>query len=470
MSLILIADDDKNLRYSFKRAIEREGFQCVEAKNGREAVERVAQDRPQVVVMDIRMPEMDGLKAFLAIKKIASDLPVIIMTAYGTTETAIEAMKRGAFEYILKPFNLNDMLVLIARAIAQNSDDVTQWVDLKQPLGAPAEVKNQLVGSSLAMQKVFKAIGQLAESDIPVLISGESGTGKELVARTIHAYSKRKGAPFLPINCAAIPDSLFESELFGHEKGAFTGAEQPKMGLLQTCDKGTVFLDEVTEIPFSAQAKLLRFLQEGEFIRIGDEKPVRVDVRVVAASNVNLKDAVDGKTFREDLFYRLNAASIALPPLRDRPEDLEETVSYFVSRFNKTSGKHFARISKQAIEALWTYDWPGNVRELENVIRRAVVVGHGDTLQREHLFPDTLDSLDKTDESLDEQLREQIRTTVIRCLDMTEEENYPLLIPLMEQVIIAEVLERVGGNQVRAAQVLGISRNTLRSRIEKFGL
>lgn len=470
MSLILIADDDKNLRYSFKRAVERKGFSCIEAKNGREAVDRVEEERPDAVVMDIKMPELDGLEAFLAIKKIAPNLPVIIMTAYGTTETAIEAMKRGAFEYLLKPFDLGEMQTLIVRALQQTSGETSQALDLKPPPEVATESDIQLVGSGPAMQRAYKAIGQVAESDIPVLILGESGTGKELVARTIHMHSARHKEAFLPINSAAIPASLFESELFGHEKGAFTGADQQKMGLLQTCEGGTVFFDEVGEIPFAVQAKLLRFLQEREFIRLGGDKPIKTDVRVLAASNGNLKDAVEESTFREDLFYRLNAASITLPPLRERKEDLEETVSYFVNRFNRDNAKEFSRLSRHAMEALWKHDWPGNVRELENVIRRAVVVGNGVTLQREHLFPDTLDHFGDKDLSLQEQLREQIRTTVVRCLDTTIDGKCPPLIPLMEQAVISEVLERVNGNQVRAAQILGISRNTLRTKIDKHGI
>jgi len=462
MSLLLIADDDANLRYSFKRMLGGKGYSFVEAADGVEAVESVRRDHPDVVIMDVRMPRMDGLSAFEEIKRISPGTPVIIMTAFGTTELAIEAMKRGAFDYTLKPYNVDEMCSMVARAarVSEKSSGAAQPApETRTPR------PNQIVGSSRKMQQVYKAIGQVAESDVPVLIQGESGTGKELVARAVHEHSTRSTRSFIAINCAAIPENLIESELFGYEKGAFTGAGDRKAGLLQSCEGGTVFLDEILEIPLSAQAKLLRFLQEGEVLRLGSNAPELIDVRVIAASNTELKDAVERKLFREDLYYRLNAMTIRLPPLRERLEDLDELVAYFVSRFNARYNKSFARVSGDLLARLRLHSWPGNVRELENVVRKAVVVARGDVLLPEHLSPETFVAAPKRDSG-----GQSLAELVDRLLEeYGESEEHPL-IPTMEQLIIARVLERAQGNQVKAARILGISRNTLRNRIEKFGL
>ena len=470
MSLLLIADDDANLRYSFRRMLEGTGYDFIEAEDGLQAVERVKETRPDVVVMDVRMPRMDGLSAFEEIKRIAPGVPVIIMTAYGSTELAIEAMRMGAFDYTLKPYNVDEMRDMVARAIRvareAGGDAAAPPIDDAAP-GTPRP--NQIVGSSRAMQRVYKATGQVTETDVPVLIQGESGTGKELVARAIHEHSGRAHKPFVAINCAAIPENLIESELFGHEKGAFTGAADRNAGLFKACDSGTVFLDEIIEVPLLAQAKLLRFLQGGEVLRLGSASPELLDVRVIAASNIDLKTAVERRMFREDLFYRLNALTIALPPLRDRLEDIEELTAYFVSRFNARYEKAFNRVSGALLAKLRAYSWPGNVRELENVVRRAVVVGRGDTLLPDHLAPDTFASPGAESSAAGEHRQLQLEALVERVIDSHEGGGRPLL-PALEELIITRVLARVDGNQVKAARLLGISRNTLRNRIEKFGL
>jgi DNA-binding NtrC family response regulator len=465
MSVILIADDDDNLRYSFQRMLDGKGYTFLEAQDGVEAVEQVQDGHPDVVVIDVRMPRMDGLTAFEEIKRIAPNTPVIIMTAFGTTELAIEAMKRGAFDYTLKPFDVEEMCAIVERALRSGSTEASAELPPEQAPPRP----HQLVGSSRAMQRVYKAIGQVAESDVHVLVLGESGTGKELVSRAIHEHSSRGTRPFIAINCAAIPESLIESELFGHEKGAFTGATDRKAGLLQACEDGTVFLDEIVELPHAAQAKLLRFLQEGDIIRLGGDAPIKLNVRVIAACNTDLREAVSKQLFREDLYYRLNMMSISLPPLRERLDDLDELVAFFVNRFNARYGKDFSRISAEVIHLLREHPWPGNVRELQNLIRKAVIVGRGEVLHQQHLFPATLQPAEAGVEPARD-LDGTIDRLVELLLSTGEGLERPPLIPTMERLIITRVLERVQGNQVRAAKLLGISRNTLRNRIEKFKL
>jgi DNA-binding NtrC family response regulator len=471
MSLLLIADDDSDLRHSFRQMLAGKGYEFIEAADGLQAVERVKEHSPDVVILDVRMPRMDGMSAFEEIKRIAPSTPVIIITGYGSTELAIEAMRMGAFDYTLKPYNVDEMCDAVARAVRvarRGLEDAAagQAEPVGEALDAPRP--NQIVGSSRAMQQVYKAIGQVTETDVPVLIQGESGTGKELVARAIHEHSTRAHRPFIAINCAAIPENLIESELFGHEKGAFTGAADRNVGLFKAADGGSAFLDEILEVPLSAQAKLLRFLQGGEVLRLGSTAPERLDVRVIAASNIDLKTAVERRMFREDLFYRLNALTIVLPPLRERLEDLDELTAYFVSRFNARYNKRFSQVSRALLKKLRAHTWPGNVRELENAVRRAVVVGRGDTLMPEHLAPETFSA--GVDPSSDEEHRMlQLEALVDRIIDGQDPRARPLL-PALEELIIARVLERVEGNQVKAARLLGISRNTLRNRIEKFGL
>ncbi|MBW2525272.1 MAG: sigma-54-dependent Fis family transcriptional regulator [Deltaproteobacteria bacterium] len=473
MSRILIADDDGNLRYSFQRMLDGRGYTFIEAADGREAVEQTRSERPDVVVMDVRMPMMSGLEAFEEIKSIDPAVPVIIMTAYGTTETAIEAMKRGAFDYILKPFEVEDMGALISRAL-QRTRQHDESIDVELPAEQPKRRRGQLIGSSRAMQRVYKAVGQVAESDVTVLILGETGTGKELVARTVHDHSRRSEGPFFAINCAAIPESLIEGELFGHEKGAYTGADQRKTGLLQAAAGGTVFLDEISEIPLGAQSKLLRFLQEGEILMLGSDKPVRIDARVIAASNRDLQAEVAAGRFRDDLFYRLNAVTITVPPLRERQEDLEGLVAHFVHLFNAEQDKAFGQVSGEAIAMLRSRRWPGNVRELKNLTRKAVIVGQGPLLLPEHFFSESFDRVEgdgsEAGAGSAAAAAPSVEQLVRHAVDMLRAEDRVDLLPRINRIIVDYVYRLVDGNQVRAAKVLGISRNTLRSRLEKYGI
>ena len=385
MEKILIVDDDADIRRAFRRNLEREDLQVIDASSGEEAIKRVAMERPDLLMMDIRMGATSGLDTLRKLRELDPKLTIIMMTAYGTTQTAIEAMKLGAYDYVLKPLDVPKLKTLIAAAL-KHARDMRQVVSY-QPLLTKEDYAEGIVGKSEAMQQVFKLIGQVSMSDATVLITGESGTGKELVARAIYHHSKRTDQPFMAINCAAIPENLLESELFGHEKGAFTGAAERRIGKFEQCDHGTIFLDEIGDMPPATQTKILRVLQNGEFQRVGGNQTLQVDVRVIAATNKDPERLVAEKRFREDLYYRLNVVRIYLPPLRDRREDISVLVDYFLQKINKPrqASAKIKGISPQALEVLQKYNWPGNVRELENVIERAAVVAHGETLMLDDL-------------------------------------------------------------------------------------
>ncbi len=373
MQTILIVDDDKSIRYSLKRMLEG-SFAILTAQNGEEALQRVRENSPDLILMDIKMPGQSGMEVLKEIKRIDPKTLVIMMTAYGTTETAIEAMKYGAFDYIIKPFPIPQMKELVEKAISLRKlmkEEVTyaQGEDEKQAEGK----EERIIGASPKMQEIYKLVGQISQSDITVLLRGESGTGKELLARAIYHHSLRSNQTFLPINCAAIPDTLLESELFGHEKGAFTGAISRRIGKLEQCQGGTVFLDEIGDMSLPTQAKLLRILQERSFERLGGMETIKVDVRFIVATNKDLETAITNGQFREDLYYRLNVVSITVPPLRDRKQDIPELVSYFLKKFNQELRKRVGGISPGAMKNILSYGWPGNVRQLENVLK----TGHG---------------------------------------------------------------------------------------------
>ncbi len=374
----MVVDDEADIRRAFRRNLETESLRIVEAEDAHDAIRQVAVEQPDLVVMDVRMAGTSGLDALKKLRELNPKLPVIIMTAYGTTATAIEAMKHGAFDYILKPLDVPKLKALVAGAL-KAARDMRQVVSY-QPLLAKEEYAEGIVGKSEPMQQVFKLIGQVSHSDATVLITGESGTGKELVARAIYHHSPRAAQPFMAINCAAIPENLLESELFGHEKGAFTGASERRIGKFEQCDKGTIFLDEIGDMPLTTQTKILRVLQNGEFQRVGGNQTLHADVRVIAATNKEAERLVAEKKFREDLFYRLNVVRIHLPPLRERAEDIPVLVDYFLQKLGKHKG-----IAPEALTLLQRHSWPGNVRELENVIERAAVMARGEALMPEDL-------------------------------------------------------------------------------------
>ena len=460
MEKILVVDDDADIRRAFRRNLESPELKVVEAASGEEAIRQVAAEKPDLIMMDIRMGATNWLDTLRKLRSLDPKLMIIMMTAYGTTQTAIEAMKHGAYDYVLKPLDVPKLKALIATAL-NNSRAMRQVVSY-QPLLSKEEYSEGIVGKSEPMQQVFKLIGQVSQSDATVLITGDSGTGKELVARAIYHHSKRADQPFLAINCAAIPENLLESELFGHERGAFTGAAERRIGKFEQCDGGTIFLDEIGDMPLATQAKVLRVLQDGEFQRVGGNQTLRVDVRVIAATNRDPEKQVAQKKFREDLYYRLNVVRIHLPPLRERREDIAVLADYFL---RKTRIK---KIATAVLEILQSYDWPGNVRELENIIERAAVVAHGDTL-----LPEDLPSEIRQPKAVvvqPEDVNATVNAAAAALFALAQQDPKFKIIPVMEREMIIRALAETNGNQVQAAKLLGITRATLRKRIAKFGI
>src|SRR5215468_9606346 len=378
MSKLLLIDDEEDVLYSFRRIFDSPETELTTASSGEEGLKLIPRFKPDLVIMDIRMGGMNGLETLRRIRQMDSKLLVILMTAYGTTQTAIEAMKLGAYDYLLKPFDVPKLKELIHNAL-KAARDMRQVVSY-QPLLEKEDYELGIVGRSEPMQQVFKLIGQLAASDATALITGESGTGKELVARAIYHHSNRSQQPFLAVNCAAIPEQLLESELFGHERGAFTGATMQRIGKFEQCNRGTIFLDEIGDMTPATQTKILRVLQSGTFERVGGNQPLQVDVRVIAATNRPLEQAVAKRQFREDLFYRLNVVRVHIPALRERRADIRLLVNYFLKNFAKEQQGTPKSVGPGVIKALEKYHWPGNVRELENIIHRALVVAKGDAI------------------------------------------------------------------------------------------
>ncbi len=380
---ILVIDDEGKMRRVLEMSLSEQGYNIYLAESGEEGIKVLQEKDVDLVIADMKMPGIDGLKVLERAKELDPDCPVILMTAYGTVETAVKAMKEGAYDYILKPFELEEMNVLVQKAL-RLTRVIRENRALKEELKGRYEFQN-IVGRSRLMQDVFKFINQVAPTASTVFIYGETGTGKELVARAIHYQSPRREEPFVPVNCAAIPETLLESELFGYVKGAFTGAHMNKIGRFETAHRGTIFLDEIGDMPMSLQAKILRVLQEKSFEKVGGTESVKVDVRIIAATNTDLKTALNKGTFREDLYYRLNVFPVYLPPLRERKEDISLLAHYFLKRYNKVFGKDIKEISPEFIELLLEHHWPGNVRELENIMERAIVLAAGSILKPEVL-------------------------------------------------------------------------------------
>ncbi len=466
MAQILIVDDDHQLRMSFERLLAAEGYDVRVASSGEAGIAAVREAIPDLVIMDVRMPGISGLEAYAALREIEPRLPVIIMTAFGTTDIAIEATKMGAYDYILKPFDIPDILRLIEKAVAAGRS-----MRARVAVGEEGEVAaaDAIIGRSPAMQELYKAIGRVAPTDATVLVRGESGTGKELVARAVYQHSQRADKPFLVINCVAIPETLLESELFGYEKGAFTGAAGRKVGKIEQANHGTVFLDEIGDMPLSIQAKLLRLLQEQNVERLGGRQVIPVDVRIIAATNRDLEEAVRLGQFREDLYYRLKVVTLAMPPLRERPGDIPLLVRYFLARFSRDMGQPDPGVSDGALQFLTAQPWPGNVRELGNIIKKALIFNLGAPL-----------GLDEVQKALGEPLRngveaevdlEDCLTRLIRReLGSGRESLFEDLMDRFGQQVIREALETTGGNRTQAARLLGLSRPTLLAKIEKYGL
>lgn len=441
---ILVVDDDRGNLLSLEKIFHKESFNVHLVEDAFKALEILRKERIDVVLTDMKMPQMDGIELLRVLKSISPETEVVLMTAFGTIEKAVEAIKEGAYDFITKPFKRLLLIKVINKALERHNL-LKENRDLREQLTS-IQKEREIIGNSSEIKKVLDLINQVAASSATVLITGESGTGKELVARAIHNLSLRKWKPFVVINCAAIPETLLESELFGHEKGAFTGALQRREGRFKLADEGTIFFDEIAEMPTSLQAKLLRVLQEGEFERLGGNETIKVDVRIIASTNRNLLEMIKNQSFREDLFYRLNVIPIKIPPLRERMEDVPILAYHFLKIFCKKNKKEIKGISKEVFEIFGDYDWSGNVRELENVIERAVVLCKGDIISRDEI-PENL---------------------LLGGGGMRRSLTIELGTPLeeIEQRVISETLKMTKGNKKAAAQLLGIATRTIYRKIE----
>lgn len=461
MSTILVVDDELTVLAAFTQLLSDQGYEVITARAAEDAFTKLHGCEPDLVLMDIRMPGMNGLEALQQLKRDKPRLPVIIMTGQSTTEWAIEATKRGAFDYQVKPFEPEEMLHTIEGAlecVRLMQDEVAIDAD------ATSTVRDAIIGQSAGMRDVYKAIGRVAPTDATVLIRGESGTGKELVARAVYQHSFRNHAPLVVINCVATPESLLESELFGHEKGAFTDAVTRRMGKFELANRGTVFLDEIGDVPLGVQAKILRVLQERCFERVGGLDTIRSDFRLIAATNRNLEQAIRLGTFREDLFHRLNVVTIELPPLRQRREDIPALTRFFLQRFAAEQGIEQPALSEGAMEVLQSHNWPGNVRQLQHCVFRMLIFNRGYPIQA----ADIQRTLEQISDSVGDDRDEQLLKVVRRYLDGgAHTRPYEELVARLERLLIAEALQRTNGNQTQAAALLGLARPTLHAKICK---
>jgi two-component system nitrogen regulation response regulator GlnG len=465
---LLIADDEDSLRWVLEKGLQQAGYDVTGVKDGEAALQAFAAESFDLVFLDVRMPGMDGLTALAKLRDVRNDVPIVVMTAHGTMDTAIQAMQKGAYDYLAKPFDLDEVVLLAERALAA-SRLTAEVVRLKTGLTEVWEF-GALIGRHPRMQDVYKTIGRIAASDVTVLLRGESGTGKELVARAIHHYSRRAGRPFVAVSCAAIPGTLLESELFGHERGAFTDAKERRLGKLELATGGTFYLDEIGDMPLDLQTKLLRALQERTIERVGGNESIRIDVRVLAATNRDLEILMKDGRFREDLYYRLNVVTLNLPPLRERRRDIPLLVDHFLAKYRGELGER--GVAPDALNRLVGHDWPGNVRELENVIQRAIVMATGGVILPEHLPIGPVSAAASV--AVDATLEEIIERKLIDCVrglrSHASANLYDLVVGLVEKPLLRAVLRETGGNQVRAAQILGINRNTLRKKLTEHDI
>jgi len=452
MKSVLIVDDEVGTRESL-RMILKNDYQVFLAKNAEEALLQFKEHSPDVILLDIILPDLDGLKVLEKIKQKEPEAIVIMITATRTVKTAVEAMKLGAYDYITKPFDTDELCLVINRALATQALE-KEVKYLREEIDKSFGFEN-IIGNSRGMEDIFKIVRQIADSKSTVLIMGESGTGKELISRAIHYHSNRRNFPFVTINCAAIPETLIESELFGYEKGAFTNAIERKLGRFEIAQQGTLFLDEIGELSLATQAKILRFLEEKEFTRVGGSKTIKVDVRLITATNKDLTQLLKKGIFREDLYYRINVVPILIPPLRERKEDIPLLLDYFVKKFNQENNKSVKGVSKEASELIMNYEWPGNVRELENLIERVIALTSNEYIQANEL-PFSLINISKING-----LKEYILNGKVSFLKAEEE---------FERGIILDALKRTNYVQSHAAEILGISRRILKYKMDKLGI
>lgn len=473
MTKILVIDDDDQLRISFCKLLRDEGYEAVGAASGEAGVEFVRQqgvkNEIDLVILDMRLPGMNGMEVFKTLKKMDAKLPVIIVTAYGTTEIAIEATKMGAYDYVLKPFDVPEMLELIKQAIEAG-------YFMRSPVAVDAASHeiggDAIIGQSRAMQEVYKKIGRVAQTDATVLIRGESGTGKELVARALYHHGIRSEHHFSIINCVAIPENLLESELFGYEKGAFTGASQRHIGKIEQADGGTVFLDEIGDMPLNIQAKILRVLQEKHIERLGGDEIIPVDVRILAATNKPLERAIEKGEFREDLYFRLKVVTIELPPLRERQEDISHLISYYMTKYSRELSIENPGIQKPAMEMLERYQWPGNIRELSNMMHKIMIFNRGAPVSDRDVnqilrknstsaFAAAIPEKEVNDDTLRRWVHHHLT-------DPASPYHFDDFMENLSRIVISEALELTNGNRSQAAKLLGVSRPTLHARIDKY--
>ncbi len=467
---ILVADDEESIRWVLSKSLKKQGFSVDLAEDGLQARQLSRKNHYDLAVLDIKMPGLQGIELLQILQEESPETLVVVMTAESTMENAVAAMKNGAYDYLTKPFDLDvlDAIILKAQKAAAVSDQLGQ---LREEIQDQYRFGRTIIGNCQAMQEVYKILGRVASSDATVLITGESGTGKELIARAVHYNSPRLGKPFIAINCAAIPRELLESELFGHERGAFTGATDRKAGKFEQANEGTLFLDEIGDMPLELQAKLLRVLQEKEVTRTGGSGTIAVDVRIVAASNQDLIGMVNEKTFREDLFYRLNVVPIVLPPLRNRIDDIQALAEFFLHRAQQDMGVNVSELSKEAIDLLKQHSWPGNIRELENLIKRASLLTPNQVLLPSD-FPGLgcSDELGNQEDSLEALVARKLQNSLSQ-MNLQELDNlYEMVLHQVERPLINIILQQTRCNQVRTAEILGINRNTLRKKINTLGI
>ena len=466
---IWILDDVKSIRWVLEKSLNKAGLNTLTFQNGDDLLHRLAQETPDAIISDIRMPGISGLDLLSTIQETHPQLPVIIMTAHSDLDSAVSSYSRGAFEYLPKPFDIEEAVAMTQRALAHAREQ-----GVESGIETEVEPSQEIIGEAPAMQEVFRAIGRLSQSNISVLINGDSGTGKELVARALHDYGKRKGGSFVAINMAAIPRELIESELFGHEKGAFTGAQTRVVGRFEQAAGGTLFLDEIGDMPTDAQTRLLRVLQEGEFTTVGGRTPIKSNVRIIAATHHDLKQLIRNGTFREDLFYRLNVVPIRLPPLRERTEDIPELVRVFLARAAE-EGLSWKIIDNDAMDRLKNHSWPGNVRELENLIKRLAALYSHEVISFEDIDGELSEAApepaDDDEKGLSKTVEQHLATYFsAHAGGLPAAGLYQRVLREVERPLITLTLQATKGNQIRAAEVLGLNRNTLRKKIRELNI
>jgi len=473
---VLVVDDEADIRALLTDLLTEEGYAVRTAETAAGAEAEVGKSLPDLVMMDVQLPDQDGIALLKQLKREQPELEIIVMTAFGGSSTAIKAMEHGAYDYVTKPFEIDDLLATLRRVFA-HADMSHEVSALRLELGKNAAQRERIVGASKPMMEVFKLIGKVASADATVLVTGESGTGKELIAEALHRASKRNPHPLVKVSCAALPESLLETELFGHEKGSFTGAMTMRKGRFETANKGTIFLDEIGEMTLGTQTKLLRIIQEREFERIGSNVPIKIDIRVIAATNRNLSEEVEKGKFREDLYYRLNVIHIHMPPLRERPDDIPLLIEHFLAKFRHAPNSIPTSITEEALARLVEYDWPGNVRELENAIERAVVLSRGNPITVDHLpFGDRREARDRARLSDRRNRMEDEADAELAAYEGAQANGNGASgtlkdrVAALEKQLISDALERAGGDQAAAAEELGLPKRTFTTKLKEHGL